>query len=313
MQSSNPVFRKAEGFNGRGDAYGNRTYAGNGISYPRYGSQTTNQPYGAPAGPAYGAPTGQPGYPTGPQGYVDPYAPAPAGAGRMTIDSVVQKTGTTLGVTAVVAALTWFLTGSIDPTSANADQTIATLYMLSMVGAFVGFGLSLANSFKRVVSPGLVLAYAAFEGLFIGAFSKVMEASFGGGLVIGAVLGTIGAVAGTLAAYKFFDIQVNNRFRTWVVAAMFGFVAVSLLDFVLAMFGTGFGFNGFGGMGLLASFIGLGLGVLMLILDFDFVERGIAAGLPERESWRAAFGLTVTIIWIYIELLRILAILRGND
>ena len=93
---------------------------------------------------------------------------------------------------------------------------------------------------------------------------------------------------------------------------MFGFVAVSLLDFVLAFFGADFGFNGFGAMGLLFSIIGLGLGVLMLILDFDFVERGIAAGLPERESWRAAFGLTVTIIWIYIELLRILAILRGN-
>ena len=133
------------------------------------------------------------------------------------------------------------------------------------------------------------------------------------GLVIGAVIGTIGAVAGTLAAYKFFDIQVGTKFRKWVVAAMFGFVAVSLLDFVLAMFDNSFGFNGFGPMGLISSFIGLGLGVLMLILDFDFVERGIAAGLPERESWRAAFGLAVTIIWIYIELLRILAILRGND
>jgi uncharacterized YccA/Bax inhibitor family protein len=94
---------------------------------------------------------------------------------------------------------------------------------------------------------------------------------------------------------------------------MFGFVAISLLDFVLSLFNNSFGFNGFGPMGFVSSLIGLGLGVLMLILDFDFVDRGIAAGLPERESWRAAFGLTVTIIWIYIELLRILAILRGND
>jgi uncharacterized YccA/Bax inhibitor family protein len=308
MQSSNPVFRKAEGFNGRAgaDPYGNRTYAGNGISYPTYGSQTTGRSTGQGGG--FGT---QPGYPS-PQGY-DPYAPAPADAKRMTIDSVVQRTGITLGVTALVAALTWVLTGDASILGAAGDQTRASLYLLSMVGAFVGFALSLVNSFKRVVSPGLVLAYAAFEGLFIGAFSKVMEASFGGGLVIGAVLGTIGAVAGTLAAYKFFDIQVSSRFRTWVVAAMFGFVAVSLLDFVLAIFGNSFGFNGFGPMGLISSFIGLGLGVLMLILDFDFVERGIQAGLPERESWRAAFGLTVTIIWIYIELLRILAILRGND
>ena len=104
----------------------------------------------------------------------------------------------------------------------------------------------------------------------------------------------------------------SDRFRKWVVAAMFGFVALALLDLVLSLFGASFGFNGFGPMGLISSVVGLGLGVLLLILDFDFVERGIAAGLPERESWRAAFGLPVTIIWIYIELLRILAILRGN-
>jgi uncharacterized YccA/Bax inhibitor family protein len=120
------------------------------------------------------------------------------------------------------------------------------------------------------------------------------------------------AVAGTLAAYKFFNIKVGARFRMWVIGAMFGFVALSMLDLVLSFFGNSFGFNGFGPMGLLSSVVGLGLGVLMLILDFDMVERGIAAGLPERESWRAAFGLTVTIVWIYIELLRILAILRGD-
>jgi uncharacterized YccA/Bax inhibitor family protein len=120
------------------------------------------------------------------------------------------------------------------------------------------------------------------------------------------------AVAGTLAAYKFFNIKVGAKFRMWVIGAMFGFVAVSLLDMVLGFFGSSFGFNGFGAMGFVSSLIGLGLGVLMLILDFDFVERGIAAGLPERESWRAAFGLTVTIVWIYIELLRLLAILRGD-
>ena len=194
-------------------------------------------------------------------------------------------------------------------------STVSTLYMLSMVGALGGFALSLVNSFKKVISPGLVLAYAALEGVFVGAFSKVLTASFGNGdssLVIGAVLGTLAAVAGTLAAYKFFDIKVTAKFRMWVMGMMFGFVAVALLDFVLSFFHASFGFNGFGTMGLISSVIGLGIGVLMLILDFDFVERGIAAGLPERESWRAAFGLTVTIVWLYIELLRLLAILRNN-
>jgi uncharacterized YccA/Bax inhibitor family protein len=294
MQSSNPVFRRSEGFNGR---------PANGVSYPAYGTQTATPGYQDPSSWGTGSPT-------------DPYSTTQVDQGRMTIDSVVQKTGMTLGVVVVAAAATWMLTGDI--AGPDGDAVAGRLYLLSMLGAFGGFALAMVNSFKKVVSPPLVLAYAALEGIFVGAFSKVIEASFGDGndmpgLVIGAVVGTVGAVAGTLAAYKFFDIKVGQKFRTWVVAAMFGFVAVSLLDFVLRMFGDGFGFNGFGTMGLVSSFIGLGLGVLMLILDFDFVERGIAAGLPERESWRAAFGLTVTIIWIYIELLRILAILRGND
>ena len=287
MQSKNPIFARSEGFNGRGSSYGSTTYPGSGQGYP-----------GQQAG-----------------GYTDPSqwgTGAPGGTmqvdqGRMSIDSVVQKTGLTLGVVILVAAATWFLTGDTDP------SVLQTLYGLSMLGALGGFALAMVNSFKKVISPALVIAYAALEGIFIGAFSKVLEAQFGGGLVIGAVIGTMAAVGGTLAAYKFFDIKVGQKFRTWVVAAMFGFVAVSLLNMVPGFFGADFGFNGYGPMGFVSSLIGLGLGVLMLILDFDFVERGIAAGLPDRESWRAAFGLTVTIVWIYIEILRLLAILRGND
>ena len=237
------------------------------------------------------------------------------GTGRMTIDSVVQKTGITLGVVVLVATATWLMTGDIANSAGEVNQDVATrLYVISVVGSLGGFLLSMANSFKKAVNPGLVLAYAVFQGAAVGAFSKVLDARFGNGdhIVVGAVIGTFAAVAATLAAYKVLDIQVNNRFRKWVTIMMFGFVGVTLLDFLLSFFGADLGVNGFGGMGLLFSFIGLGIGVFMLIMDFDFVERGIAAGLPERESWRAAFGLTVTIVWIYIELLRILAILRGD-
>ena len=283
MRSSNPVFSRSEGFNGRGRA--------SGVTYPAYGT---------PPAQGYG------------QGYQEPYgqggAPTQLDQGRMTIDSVVQKTGITLGIVVLVAAATWFLTGPVD-----SPEAVSTLYTLSIVGALVGFALAMVNSFKKVVSPALVLAYAAVEGIFVGAFSKSMEATFGDGLVMGAVIGTFAAVAGTLAAYKFFDIQVTAKFRKYVIAAMFGFVALVFLDFILQFFNAAIGFHGFGTLGLVMSVVGLALGVLMLILDFDFVERGVEARLPERESWRAAFGLTVTIIWIYIELLRILAILRGND
>jgi uncharacterized YccA/Bax inhibitor family protein len=301
MESSNPVFRRSEGFNGRGS----QRAQGTGFSYPGYGTQ-------APPPPGYADRSAW-----GSGASTDQQAPTRLDQGRMTIDSVVQKTGITMGVVVLAAAVTWLMTGDLDGPDANA--VVGRLYLLSMLGAFGGFALAMVNSFKRVVSPPLVLAYAVLQGIFVGAFSKVIEAQFGDpetgmpGLVIGAVIGTVGAVAGTLAAYKFFDIKVGQKFRTWVVAAMFGFVAISLLNLVLSMFKADFGFNGFGTMGLISSVIGLALGVLMLILDFDFVERGIAAGLPERESWRAAFGLAVTIIWIYIELLRILAILRGQD
>ncbi len=296
MQSRNPVFARAAGFNGKGNAYGNATYPGNGESYAGYGSPSTWS-VGGPGSPTHTEPSQR------------------VAEGPMTIDSVVQKTGITLAVLFVAAAATWLLTGDPSQFGARGASVASQLYSLSLVGALGGFVLAMVNSFKRAVSPALVIAYAALEGVFIGAFSKVVAAYVGGGdsgtsIVVGAVLGTVAAFAGTLAAYKFFNIKVGQKFRMWVIGLMFGFVALSMLDLVLGFFGSSFGFNGFGGIGLLSSVVGLGLGVLMLILDFDFVERGIRAGLPERESWRAAFGLTVTIVWIYIELLRILAILN---
>ncbi|HEU4513277.1 MAG TPA: Bax inhibitor-1/YccA family protein [Nocardioidaceae bacterium] len=272
MQSSNPVFARSEGFNGR------RT-SQSGVTYPEY-----NQPS------AWGA-----GAPQAPEQYAPAQPQAP-----MTLDSVVQKTAVTMGLMILTAAVTWV---------AMPEEYLG---MAWMGGAIVGFALGMVLSFKRQISPALVLVYAVAEGLFVGAMSKTFEAMWPG-IVTSAVMGTMAAVIGTLAAYKFFNIQVSPRFRKFTVAAMFGFVGLILLDFVLSFFGVQVGFNGFGGLGLVMSVIGLALGVLMLILDFDFVERGIAARLPEQESWRAAFGLTVTIIWIYIEMLRILAILRGSD
>jgi uncharacterized YccA/Bax inhibitor family protein len=142
----------------------------------------------------------------------------------------------------------------------------------------------------------------------LGALSKFFDVRFGDGIVTQAVIGTFAAFAGTLAAYKFFNIQVGNKFRTFVIAAMFGMVGLGLLEMVLGAFGSQIGLFGFGGIGLLFAIAGLVLGVFMLILDFDFVEQGVAAGIEERESWRAAFALTVSLVWIYTNLLRILAI-----
>jgi uncharacterized YccA/Bax inhibitor family protein len=287
MQSNNPIFRNSKEFNGQANAYGNQTYPGNGGAYQGYG-QT----------PAYGGGTTAPDY-----------SPTHTTSGEaMTVDSVVQRTGLTLLVVMVAAAATWIFTGDIH----NADN-VGKLYGAMAIGSLGAFALSMVNSFKRVISPALVLAFAALEGVALGALSKFVDATYiNDHLVVQAVIGTFAAFGGTLAAYKFFDIQVGQKFRTFVIAAVFGMVGLSVLEMVLGMFHSQLGLFGLGGLGLLFSVVGLVLGVFMLILDFDFVERGVAAGLPERESWRAAFGLTVSLVWIYTNLLRILMILNQD-
>lgn len=285
MQSNNPVFRRSEEFNSA-NAYGNQTYAGNGG-------------YTDPSTWSTGAP-GQPGTPA--------QAPVATG-GPMTIDSVVQKTAIALGVVILTAAATWIL--SPDVKSGTEYNDISGLIALASIGALAAFALSLVNSFKRVISPALVLLFCAAEGVALGGISKVFEVQFPG-IVMSAVLGTFGAFAGTLAVYKFFNIKVTDKFRKMVIAAVLGMVAISLIEVVLGLFGAEIGLFGDGGIGLVFAIVGLALGVFMLVLDFDFVEQGVANRIPERESWRAAFAMTVSLVWIYTNLLRILAILRGD-
>ncbi len=284
MQSNNPVFRRSEAFNGQANAYGNQTYAGNGNPYAGYGDPAT-----------WG--TGTPGTP-GSQ------TDAPAPARRMTIDSVVQKSAISLIIVMVGAFATWVLTPDI---SGDPDADLSGLFAAVTLGGLTAFGLSIVNSFKRVVSPGLVIAFAVAEGVALGGLSKLFDASFGEGIVVNAVLGTFAAFAGTLAAYKFFNIKVGAKFRTFVIAGVFGMVGLSVLELVLSAFGNGTGLFGVSGLGMITAFAGLALGIFMLILDFDMVEKGVAAGVDERESWRAAFALTVSLVWIYTNLLRILA------
>ena len=279
MKSSNPVFARSAEFNGTGTATSTDP------------SQWQIDVDGA------GSPTH-----TG------------RGTGRMTLDSVVEKTAISLGLLIAAAAVTWFMIGDLaDP--ATGDDAYGTAFMLAMGGAIVGLVLSLVNSFKKVVSPALVIAYAVVEGVFVGAFSKIIASYVGDPtIVFQAVLATMVAFGGTLAAYKFFNIQVTDKFRKVVTIAIFSFVGVMLVNFVLSLTGVleSGGLRGFNTLGLLVSAVAVVLAVLMLILDFDYVERGVEAGIPERESWRAAFGLTVTLVWLYIEMLRILAILRGD-
>jgi len=283
MKSNNPVFARSEEFNRTSsNAYGNQTYPGGGSSYPGYGDAGTDPS-------TWG---------TGTPGQVDER--------RMTVDSVVQKTAISVALVFIAAFATWAYIGDV---TTNSD--LGQVYLLAILGSGGAFLLSLANSFKRVISPALVMLFALAEGVALGAVSKMFEAQYPG-IVTSAVLGTFAAFIGTLAVYKFLDIKVGDKFRRGVIAAMFGMVGLGLLSLVLSFFGINTGIYGNGALGFVFALAGLVLGVFMLILDFDFVENGVAAGLPERESWRAAFGLTVSLVWIYTNLLRILAIMRGD-
>ncbi|MCD4525484.1 Bax inhibitor-1/YccA family protein [Nocardioides sp. cx-173] len=287
MQSNNPVFTRSEEFQrGGANTYGNQTYAGNGSSYQGYGTDPSTWGTGEP---------GQPGTPTR----------APESSGPMTIDSVVQKTGISLGVVIVAALATWILTPEITTRTTNED--LGSLIAAMTIGSLGAFALSMVNSFKRVISPALVLAFCVLEGVALGALSKFFDAQFGDGVVSGAVIGTFAAFAGTLTAYKVLNIKVGDKFRKFVVAAVFGMIGLSLMELVLSMFGAEIGLFGVSGLGMVTAVAGLVLGVFMLIMDFDFVEQGVANRLPERESWRAAFAMTVSLVWIYTNLLRILA------
>jgi uncharacterized YccA/Bax inhibitor family protein len=278
MRSSNPVLSRPDAFTPQ--------------QLPAQGG--FQQPYGYQ----------QPGQQFPQQGYQQPgqYAPQQPVqiGGVMTIDDVITKSAITLGTVIGVAALTFMFMP-------------ARFLMAGMIiSAIAGFVTVMVVAARRVINPGAVLVYAAVEGIFIGAVSKLYE-SLWNGIVPAAVLATVVASAATLGAYKFFRIRVTNKFRKMVMIGTLAYAGVLLVNFVLSLFGINFLF-GHGNMALLLliSALGVGLAVFNLILDFDYIEQGIAMQAPASESWRAAFGLTVTLVWLYIEMLRLLSYFRSN-
>jgi uncharacterized YccA/Bax inhibitor family protein len=284
MRSSNPVFSR------RGLSRDN-AHAGFGG-----GQQQAGNPYAA--GPAANNP-----YAQQPGASAQPYpqgAPpvAPPQTGRMTMDDVVSRTAMTLGTVIVTAAAAWILNVGLGVAIGAA--------LIAMVLAFV-------QIFKRKASPALILGYAAFEGVFLGAISNYVNTHFGDGIAMQAVLGTMAVFAAVLFMYKQRIIRVNRRFYKFVMAAAIGFILLMGVNLLFAVFagGDGLGFRT-GGMGILFGVIGIVLGAAFLALDFKQVEDGIAYGAPREESWLAAFGLTLTLVWIYLEFLRLLSILNSD-
>ncbi|MBU6214002.1 MAG: Bax inhibitor-1/YccA family protein [Actinomycetales bacterium] len=221
-------------------------------------------------------------------------APARAGmADRMAIDDVVAKTGAMFAVLLAAGAYTWMRPST----------------MLMLVGAGLGFVLAMVNTFKRNVSPTLVLAYSACQGLFLGGVSRFYEAQYQG-IVSKAVLGTIITFAVMLALYSTKVIRVTGRTTKIFLIAMVSYVVLGLVSWIATLvnpgLGGGYGFFGTQ-LGLLLCLAGVGLAAFSLVMDFESVQQAIVYGAPRREAWRASFGIVVSLVWLYLELLRLLA------
>ena len=243
--------------------------------------------------------------------YVAPYQEAKVSR-PVTIDDVVTKTGITLGVLTVAAIVSYFLVAS----------NFALAMPLTLIGAFGGLGLVLVATFGRKQdSPAIVLSYAVLEGLFLGAVSFVF-ANFqvshanAGALIGEAVLGTFGGFFGMLVVYKTGAIRVTPKFTRMLVAAMFGVLALMLGNFVLAMFhvggGTGLGLRSGGTVAIIFSLVCIGIAAFSFLIDFDAADQMIRAGAPEKAAWGIALGLTVTLVWLYLEILRLLSYLQND-
>ena len=191
---------------------------------------------------------------------------------------------------------------------------------LMIVGALGGFVLGLVNSFKREPAPGLILAYAGLEGLFLGGLTLVLDTLYPG-IGLQAVLGTLSVFGVTLLLFKSGKVRATPKAVRFFMIAMIGYAVFSLVNVGMMIFGaqnTMFGMRdsveimGIP-LGVLIGIFAVGLAAFSLIMDFTAIEQGVIAGAPRRYSWTAAFGLTVTLVWLYVEIIRILAILRGND
>jgi uncharacterized YccA/Bax inhibitor family protein len=220
--------------------------------------------------------------------------PAYAPARYMTLDDVVMKTAATLGVVVATGAVAW----------------IFDLGGLAIVGALVGFVLALVISFKQSTSPALILSYAAAEGVFLGAISRVFNDAYPG-IAIQAVIGTAGVFAGMLVVYKTGAIRVTPRFTRWLLGALIGVVVLMLVNLIASLFTDGgLGLRDGGALAIGFSLLCIGIAAFTFLLDFDMVDRAIKQGAPERFAWYAAFGLTVTLVWLYLEILRLLSYFR---
>ncbi|KGN32820.1 membrane protein [Knoellia sinensis KCTC 19936] len=224
----------------------------------------------------------------------------PVDTGRVTMDDVIMKT---MGLFALVLGF-----GAVGWVVSAANPQIG--FMLWMGGMIATLILGLVIAFKKTLSVPLIVGYAVVEGLFVGAVSQFFEQQWDGVVPL-AAMATAGTFIGMFLAYKVGLIKVTAKFRRIVTMMIFGYAIFAVINFIFAMVtNTPFGFGGTGWLGIGISLFAVGLASVSLALDFDMIERAIATGAPQKYSWLLAHGLIVTVVWLYIEFLRLFARMR---
>ena len=226
-----------------------------------------------------------------------------AGGARLTINDVIIKTMAVFAITVVFAFAGWNLVDS-QP-------------WILWVGMLGGLALGFVNALKKVPSPPLIMLYAVFQGLMLGAISNWYNAFAEGqsyeGIVVQAVIATMTTFGVMLVLYITGIIKVTKRFVSILIVAAVSYIVLGIGSLIWAMFGGGGGWGIYGtGFGLIVAVFGVLVAAFFLMLDFEAISQGIKLGVPERESWRMAFGLLMTLIWLYLEILRLLAIFSRN-
>ena len=221
---------------------------------------------------------------------------------RMTLAGTVNKTAMLLALLLITAVYTW---GRFMET-----QDAASIRGLMLVGVVGGLIVAMVTVFKQTAAPYTAPAYALLQGLAIGGISATFEARFPG-IVLQAVGLTFGTLFCLLAAYRSGLIKATENFKLGVVAATGAVFLLYLVSFVLGFFGISIGFIHEGGtFGILFSVVVVTIAALNLVLDFDFIETGVEQGAPKYMEWYGAFGLLVTLVWLYLEILRLLGKMR---
>ncbi|MGB9029024.1 MAG: Bax inhibitor-1/YccA family protein [Acidobacteriaceae bacterium] len=222
----------------------------------------------------------------------------------MTLEGTVNKTGILLLCAVATAAWTWHL--AMNP------ETLPLDYMLLLVGLFGGLIFALITSFKKTWAPVTAPIYALLEGLVLGGLSATLEQRYPG-IAIESVCLTFGTMFVLLLAYRSGMIRVTQKFRLGVIAATGAIFLFYMAEILLGFFGIRFAsVNGSGWLGIGISLVIVCVAALNLVLDFDFIESGVAASAPKYMEWYGAFGLMVTLVWLYLEMLRLMAKLRGR-